>query len=269
LKTFLLLLQDEITKARAFAFKNWVMTKRNVFTLFEILFWPLVSFLSVGLLAEFAELKPDMKAFILIGVVSMSAVQVCQLDVAYALLYDVWSKATKHAFIAPVGIRHHLVGSLTVGIGRGGTVFFILMGGSFLLFDFNFTVPGWWPIALFMLGLFLSAASVGILVCILVLTLGNRAEVAAWSLVSLMLLLCGIYYPISILPEWVAVIAKLIPLTFFLEYYRSFYGFKPSLSHVLVKGYLLLALYLVIEIALMKIALRRAKRTGMLLRLSE
>lgn len=269
MKTFLSLLQDEITKARAFAFKNWVMTKRNVFTLFEILFWPLVSFLSVGLLAEFAELKPDMKAFILIGVVSMSAVQVCQLDVAYALLYDVWSKATKHAFIAPVGIRHHLVGSLTVGIGRGGTVFFILMGGSFLLFDFDFTAPGWWPIALFMLGLFLSSASVGILVSILVLTLGNRAEVAAWSLVSLMLLLCGIYYPISILPEWVAVIAKLIPLTFFLEYYRSFYGFKPSFSHVLAKGYLLLALYLVIEIAIMKIALKRAKRTGMLLRLSE
>jgi ABC-2 type transport system permease protein len=265
----LLLLQDEITKARAYAFKNWVMTKRNVFTLFEVLFWPLVSFLSVGLLAEFAGLEPGMKAFILVGVVSMSAVQVCQLDVAYALLYDVWSKATKHGFIAPVGIRHLLLGSLTVGIARGGVVFFILMAGSFLLFNFNFTVPGWWPIVLFMVGLFLSAATVGILVSILVLTLGNRAEVAAWSLVSLMLLVCGIYYPISILPEWVAVMAELIPLTFFLEYYRSFYGFAPSFSHVLAKGYLLLALYLVIEIALMKAALQRAKRTGILLRLSE
>ena len=269
MKTYLSLLQDEITKARAFAFKNWVMAKRNVFTLFEILFWPLVSFLSVGLLSEFADLKPDMKAFILIGVVSMSAVQVCQLDVAYALLYDVWSKATKHAFIAPVGIRHHILGSLLVGMGRGGTVFFILVGGSFLLFDFDFTVPGWQPIALFMFGLFLSAASVGILVSILVLALGNRAEVAAWSLVSLMLLVCGIYYPISILPDAVAFLAELIPLTFFLEYYRSFYGFKPAFSHVLAKGYLLLAIYLVSEIVLMKIALKRAKRTGMLLRLSE
>ncbi len=269
MKTFLSLLQGEITKAWAYSFKNWVMTRRNVFTLFEILFWPLISFLSVGLLAEFADLNPEMKAFILIGVVSMSAVQVCQLDVAYALLYDVWSKATKHGFIAPVGIRHLLFGSLVVGIGRGGAVFFMLMAGSFLLFDFNFTLPGWRPVALYMLGLFLCAASVGILVSILVLALGNRAEVAAWSLVSLMLLLCGIYYPISILPRWVTVVAELIPLTFFLEYYRSFYGFQPSFSHVLTKGYVLVALYLVIEVALMKIALRRAKRTGMLLRLSE
>jgi ABC-2 type transport system permease protein len=79
------LLQNEITKTRAFVFKNWITTKRKVFTLFQILFWPLVAFLSVGFLTEFAALSPEMKAFILIGVISMSALQVCQLDVAYAL----------------------------------------------------------------------------------------------------------------------------------------------------------------------------------------
>ena len=178
------LIQSELTKTRAFVFKNWIMTKRNVFTLFEILFWPLVAFLSVGLLAEFAALQPEMKAFILIGVISMSAVQVCQLDVAYALLYDVWSKAIKHGFAAPVGIRHLLFGSLIVGTLRGGSVFVILVAASHALFGFNFALPGALPIALFVAGLFLNAALVGIFVCILVLVFGNRAEVAAWSLVT-------------------------------------------------------------------------------------
>ena len=184
MKMFLSHLQNEITKTRAFAFKNWIMAKRNAFTLFEILFWPTVSFLSVGLLAEFVDLQSQMKAFILVGVVAMSAVQVCQLDVAYALLYDVWSKALKHGFIAPAGIRHLVFGSLLIGIIRGGTVFFILMGASYFIFDFNFLVPGAGSIVLFLMGLFLSAAMVGILVSILVLTVGNRAEVAAWSLVT-------------------------------------------------------------------------------------
>jgi ABC-2 type transport system permease protein len=76
-------LRDEFTKTKAFAYKNWNMAKRNVFTLVEVLFWPVVAFLSVGLLAEFAELGPEMKAFVLVGVVSMSAVQVCQLDMAF------------------------------------------------------------------------------------------------------------------------------------------------------------------------------------------
>ena len=53
-KMFLSRMRNEMTKTRAFVFKNLIMTRRNVFTLFEILFWPLVAFLSVGLLAEFA-----------------------------------------------------------------------------------------------------------------------------------------------------------------------------------------------------------------------
>jgi len=269
LKTFSSLMQDERVKTQAFVYKNWTMAKRNVFTLLEILFWPVVGFLSVGLLTEFAAMQPEMKAFILVGVVSMGTVQVCQLDVAYVLLYDVWSKALKHGFIAPTGVRHLLLGSLVVGMARGGVVFFLLMGASYAFFDFDFRVPGAGPVALFLFGLFLCAATVGVLVCILVLVFGNRADVAAWSLVSLMLLVCGIYYPVSILPGWAVPIAALIPLTYLLEYFRQFYGFTPVFSNPLAKGYILVLAYLLAEILLMKMALRRAKKTGLLLKLSE
>jgi ABC-2 type transport system permease protein len=269
LKTFFSRLQNELTKTGAFVFKNWIMARTNVFTLFEILFWPLVSFLSVGFLTQFAGLSHDMKAFILVGVVSLSAVQVCQLDIAYVLLYDVWSKAIKHGFIAPVGIRHLFIGSLVMGVIRGSAVFFVLMGASYVFFNFDFTAAGLMPTVLFLCGLFLCAAMVGILVCILVLTLGNRAEVAAWSLVSLMLLVCGIYYPVSTLPKWAAMTAEAIPMTYFLEYFRQFYGFEPAWPHALAKGYGMVIGYLIFELAFMKAALLRAKKTGMLLRLSE
>lgn len=263
------LLRDEWIKTEAFVFKNWIMTKRNVFTLFEILFWPVVGFLSIGFLAEFAAMGPQTRGFILVGIVSMSTIQVCQLDVAYVLLYDVWSKSVKHGFIAPVGIRHLLLGSFLVGIARGGAVFLILMSASFLMFHFDFTVPGALPVIFFVVGLFLCAAMVGILVCILVLIFGNRAEVAAWSMVSLMLLICGIYYPVSILPGWVSSIASFFPVTYFLEYFRQFYGFEPIFSHSLAKGYGWVWAYILAEFLLMKAALRRAKQKGLLLRLSE
>jgi ABC-2 type transport system permease protein len=269
LRRSLLPLQNELTKIWAFAYKNWIMSRRNFFTLLEILFWPIVGFLSVGLLAEFAALKPEMRAFILIGVVSMGTVQVCQLDVSYSLLYDVWSKALKHGFIAPVGTRHMLLGSLLVGMFRGTIVLVILLIASLWLFDFNFMIPGPGPIVLFLFGIFLSAAVVGMLVCLLVLIFGNRAEVAAWSLASLILLVCGIYYPVTILPGWVTAVSKLIPLTYFLEYFRLFYGFEPNFSFVLLKGYVMVFAYLYVEIFLMNAALGWAKRKGILLKLSE
>jgi ABC-2 type transport system permease protein len=102
-----------------------------------------------------------------------------------------------------------------------------------------------------------------------VLVFGNRAEVAAWSLVSLMLLVCGIYYPVSILPHWATAVAEAIPVTYLLEYYRHFYGFEPTFSHVLIKGYATVVAYLFLEVFLMKAAVIRAKTTGTLLRLSE
>jgi len=269
LKTYSFNWRAEAVKIRAFAFKNWIMTKRNIFTLFEMLFWPVVGFLSVGLLAEFAALQPSMKAFILVGVVSMGALQVCQLDVAYALLYDVWSKALKHGFIAPVGIRHLLLGAMMIGMIRGSMVFCFLAAASLVLFGFNFAGSGLGPLVLFVGGLFLNAAAVGILVCILVLVFGNRAEVAAWSMVSLMLLVCGIYYPVSILPAGVQAIARCIPLTYLLEYFRECFGFAPAGTHVLLKAYAMAAAYLGLEILALKAALARAKRTGILLKLSE
>jgi ABC-2 type transport system permease protein len=63
--------------------------------------------------------------------------------------------------------------------------------------------------------------------------------------------------------------AECIPLTYFLEYFRHFYGFEPHFSHVLFKGYFLVVLYVGLEVLVMKAALARAKRTGILLKLSE
>ncbi len=262
-------LQGEVTKAYAFVFKNWIMAKRNIFGWFEIAFWPLISFLSVGLLSDFISLSSNMKGFILIGVVAMNTIQVCQLDMAYVLLYDIWSKALKHSFVAPIGIRHIIVGSMVIGIIRGGMVFFILALLSQLIFSFEIVVSSIFANTIFLFGLFLNSAIIGILVSILVLLVGYKAEVAAWSVVSVMFLVCGIYYPISILPNWAQLIAKALPLTYFLEYYRTFYGFRPFCSNLLSKGFFLLFVYLIAEIYLMQFALIRAKKKGMLLKLSE
>ncbi len=190
-------LQRVMIQIWAFVFKNWIMTRRNVFSLFEILFWPIVGFFSIGLLTVFLGLDVNKSGFILIGIISMSVIQVCQIDVAEALLYDLWAKSMKHTFIAPIHPFQLVLGSWLIGVIRSFIVFLLLSLFSFYAFGFDFLRPGLLPLGLFLLGLFLTAASVGITVCILVLLFGYKAEVAAWSLSSLMALVCGIYYPIS------------------------------------------------------------------------
>jgi ABC-2 type transport system permease protein len=262
-------LQKRLIQIWAFIFKNWIMTKRNVFSLFEILFWPIVGFFSIGLLTLFLELDANMAGFILIGIISMSVIQVCQIDVAEALLYDLWAKSIKHTFIAPIHPFQLLFGSWCIGVVRSLIVFLLLSIFSFYSFGYDFARPGLLPLSLFLLGLFLTSASVGMTVCNLILLFGYKAEVAAWSLSSLMALVCGIYYPVSVLPFPLPEIARAIPLTYFLEYFRSFYGFDGGFRNVLSWGFGLIGLYLVIEAILFKAVLKRARKTGALIKLSE
>jgi ABC-2 type transport system permease protein len=259
----------ETIKVSAFFQRNWRMTHRNVFTVFEVVFWPVVSLLSVGLMTTFLRLSPETVVFVLVGTLALSVVQVCQLDVAYAVLFDMWSKSVKHQFLAPVHPWHVTLGAWLMGVLRGTAVFALLGAVSHTAFGVSFLAAGTGPAAAFLAGLLLSAAGVGLLVSTLLLLFGLRAEVSAWSGVSLVLLLCGIYYPVSLLPGVLRTVAAAVPLTYFLEAFRAHYGFPPGLASPLVTGFALAALYLAVGYVAFAWAVERARRTGMLLRLSD
>ncbi len=253
----------------AFLYKNWIMAKRNVFTIFEIMFWPFYALISIGLMTVFLELSPEKVAFVLVGTIALSTIQICQIDVAYVLLVDVWSKSIKQTLLTPIEGLHLSLGGWFVGIIRGFLVFVLLSIFSYFVFGFDFLRPGIFRLILFLVGLFMMGAIVGNIVCILLFLFGQRAEVAAWSMAGLFMLICGIYYPSSILPTPLFYLSRLIPLTYFLDYFRIFYGIGTVTPFYIVKGYFLLVLYFIGSIFGYELCLKRAKRTGMLLRLSE
>ncbi len=261
--------RNELVAVWAFALRNMLMASRNVFFAFELIFWPVVGVLSIGLLSRFLTLGPADAAFILTGTIALSTVQVCQLDVAYAVLFDVWSKSMKHQFLAPIGVRHLTTGSWLVGVIRGLIVFTVLAVLARVAFGFDALQGGPGPLAVFLLGCFLMAWIIGVAVCALVMLFGTRAEATAWASANLVLLLAGIYYPISVLPGAVGVLSAAVPLTYFLDAYRSQFGF-PSMSAAPVSiGLTLSVLYLVLSHWSFVLAVRRTRRSGLLLRMSE
>ncbi len=259
----------DLVKVSAFFLKGWRMTRRNALTVFEVVFWPVVSLLSVGLMTAFLGVAPETTVFVLIGTLAFSVVQVCQLDVAYSVLLDMWGKSLRHQFLAPVRPWHIVLGGWLMGVLRGVVVFALLAAVSRWAFGVSFLDPGWLAAGAFLAGLLLSAAGVGLAVSALLLVFGVHAEVTAWSGVSLVLLLCGIYYPISMLPGPLEAVAAVIPLTYFLEGFRAHYGFAPVLPVPWLRGYALALGYLALGYAAFSWAISRARRTGMLLKLSD
>jgi ABC-2 type transport system permease protein len=252
----------------AFALRSLLMASRNIFFFFELLFWPVVGVLSIGLMTRFLHLGAPETSFVLIGTIALSTIQICQLEVSYAVLYDVWSKSMKHQFLAPIGVRHLMTGSWVVGVVRGLIVFVLLAVLSRWAFSFDVLAAGISELAIFLLGCFLMAWVIGVVVCTLIVWFGSRAEASAWATVNLALVLAGIYYPISILPGPAAAVAAAVPLTYFLDAYRTHYGFATEFRHPVATGLILSVVYLALSHWSLVAALQRARRNGQLLKMS-
>jgi len=259
----------ELVAVGAFARRNFQMATRNVFLVFELLFWPILGVVGIGLMARFLELSSEATSFILIGQIAFSTVSVCQLDVAYAVLYDVWSKSVKHQFLAPIGVRHLTAGAWLVGIVRSVVVFALLAVTGAWAFGFDALRGGVTPLLIFLTGCALTAWVVGVVVCALLMRLGARAETAAWASVNFVLTLAGIYYSVAVLPKPVAALAAAIPLTYFLDAYRAHYGFPSEFAAPILTGFVLAAVYVVLSHWALVSAVRSARRSGLLLKMSE
>ena len=77
------------------------------------------------------------------------------------------------------------------------------------------------PLILLFLSLYIFGTTLGILVTSGLLRFGPSFENTAWSSLFLLAPLGCVYYPISILPEWLQLIAKLLPLVYIFEEARS------------------------------------------------
>jgi len=256
-----------IGKILAFTYRNWIFAKRNLFAFFELLFWPVVSLISMGLMSGFLKLDQTLLNFVLTGAITAGTIQVATLDVAYGLLYDVWSKSIKHTFLAPIEHYHFIIGSWIVGIVRGVIIFTLM--GVFSHYAFGFDIPSYKMAIIFMAGVFLNALIMGMVICFFITLYGQRVEIIAWAFATLVMLICGIYYPVSQLPSFFQRLAELIPLTYFLEYFRSGYGFTPLLTRLLLKGFIMSLVYIGLILVAINWAYQRSRKNGIIMRLSE
>ena len=111
-----------------------------------------------------------------------------------------------------------------------------------------------------------SFTSVGIISASFVMVL-KRGDPVAWIFTGLSALLGGLYYPVSVLPEWLRYVSYLLPVTYALEGMRlallkgySLYELLPDIIALVLFSCLMIPL----SIAIFGYAVKRAKKEGSL-----
>ena len=165
-------------------------------------------------------------------------------------------------------LREFIAGQITMSIlrtaiGVGGACVF-----AWLLFRYSIFSLGFSLIAFFAMLLAFGWA-IGLAVSGMILRWGLGAEELAWAGIFLVAPVSGVYYPISVLPEWLQVIAYALPAAHVFEGMRAVLLDGTFRWDYFWNALALNIVYLGLGVFVFRSAIRYARNHGMLLQMGE
>ncbi|MBF0166723.1 MAG: ABC transporter permease [Alphaproteobacteria bacterium] len=190
----------------------------------EMAYWPTVNMLVWGLVSQFLAESSNWVARS--GGVFIAAVLLWDvlfrgnLGVALAFLEEMWSRNLGQLFVSPLRPIELVAAMLVMSLLR--TTVGILPAALLAIpfFDFSIFKLGW-PLLAFYANLLFFGGVMGLGVSSLVLRFGLGAESLAWVLIFALAPISCVYYPISVLPDWIQPLAWALPPTHVFEGLRA------------------------------------------------
>ncbi len=207
--------------------------------------------------------------YLVIGTLVWHFLSVVFDNLSEVIAWERWEGTIEYTFMAPVHRYTHMLGqtlfSLTYGLLHTGIV--LVAVAFFFRIDLSqANLPG--AFVVLVAGSF-SFIGFGIMASVLPLLFPERGAQMTHVIQAVLLLFSGVYYPISVLPQWMQIVAKFSPATYVLAGMRE--ALLENAPMTSLWGYiwpLLVAAAIAIPVG-MRIfmsAERYAKRTGRLKR---
>lgn len=242
------------------------------------LFYSLVSVLSIGFLASgLGSLGADNGAFdlrraqlyLLIGSLLWGYLSLVFMEAAYAIAWERWEGTIEYTFMAPIRRVTQLMGICLFAIGYGLVRTFIVLLVAIVLFNLDFSRANI-PAALAVLAAStFPLVGLSIFTSVLPMISPQKGEQMSIALQGFLLLVSGVYYPLTVLPVPLQIAGYASPLTYALQGIRDSLLDGAALTTELPSIGVLVAMGLVMIPAAIWVfswAERRAKRLGLLKR---
>jgi len=187
--------------------------------------------------------------------------------VTMAFFEDVWSRNFLNFFATPLRTSEYLSGLVIIGVTTSLLGLAAMLVLAWAAFGLSFLTFGA-ALAPFLGVLFLSGIALGIFGAGIVLRLGPASEWLIWPIPTVVSPFVGVFYPITVLPAWMQVIAKALPPSYVFEGMRRVVAGKAVAWDQLAIGGALSVAYVLLAIAFFASVYRYAIRTGLIARYS-
>jgi ABC-2 type transport system permease protein len=196
-------------------YRHLCLYRRSWPRIVELAYWPTLELLIWGFTAQFVvhgQSNPGLKTggALIGGILLWEVALRSQMGVTISFLEEIWSRNLGHIFVSPLRPQELIIALLgvsllrtTIGLLPAALIAFFLyafnifaLGPQLVLLLFNLLFMGWWM-------------SLGVIA--LLFRYGASAEALAWTLAFGITPIACVFYPVSVLPPALQIIAKSIP----------------------------------------------------------
>jgi ABC-2 type transport system permease protein len=214
-------LRDELIGLYGVVERNLYLTKRYFLWDLAFLLWTIANTLTIVFISRGVDLTPaarnELATKLLVGGVIWAFLGIIFEIVTETVAWERWEGTIEYTFMAPVSRPVHLIGmgiyAVLYGLVRAAAIFVAVV--AFIGIHLPHANYGA-AVALLAIAS-ISFIGVGMMTAVLPLISPEKGTQLGFVAQGLMLVVSGVYYPVSVLPSWMQWIAKISPATYALR----------------------------------------------------
>ncbi len=219
-------LTAEIKASVAFIERNFNLARR--YASWELIFvvWNVVHALTIGLIGVYMggddpEKVREAVLFLIVGAVLWNFLRLLFFEVADAVAWERWEGTIEYTFMSPVYRLTHLAGQCIYAIVYGFLRSGIVLVSAVLFFDLSLSDANLTTAVAVLTTASLSFLGMGLMAAVFPLLSPEKGARATDIFGTLVLLISGVYYDVSVLPDWLRPLSTFSPGTYALRSIRT------------------------------------------------
>ena len=259
-------------KIYGLSLRHIYLIKSSFPRILDLIYWPSIQVFLWGFISKFFTISSSYYNNT-VGVILTAAILydfLFRSSISYNMMFleEIWSRNFTNLFIAPIKISEIIAALTITAIFRTmiGLVPAVLL--AIPLFGVSIFKLGI-PLFFLLIALYIFGISLGLLVTAGLLRFGPSFENIAWASLFFLAPLGCIYYPIEILPNFLQIIAKILPLVHIFEEMRNILINQTVNNVAILKGLFISLIYFFIGVAIFYAAYFGAKIKGTLINIGE
>lgn len=213
----------EARAAWGFLFREYHLKRRYISWVLVFLFYAVVNGASVVLIGV-ASGDPNQVLNLMAGVLMWTYLSGIFFEIANSISYERWEGTIEFTFMAPVSRFTHMMG-LSVFAALYSLARVVIIGIALTLFvDVNLSGANLGGMFVVFAVASLSFVGIGLVAAVLPLMNPETGAQATNIVLGSLLLVSGVYFPVSVLPGWLQPLSVLSPATYALDASRSLLG---------------------------------------------